>query len=169
MPEPIRRLIGSHHAYFPLSGKAPPDLVRGLGRNPASSIAAQDEELRHIPCARSRSSVARLDHDETGETVVGVDEEGQPVGVLPADVEIPAAKSAVGPNLPIDKLAEVVRVELQQVVKHLLLLHCSAHQGDLHVQMLWFVHLPRPPGVSQQRSLSLQIITSQNATIVGTD
>jgi len=48
-PEPMSRAIGLHNANLPPARKSPPDLMRDAASDAAPPIAANNEELCHIP------------------------------------------------------------------------------------------------------------------------
>jgi len=96
-----------------------------------SSMRSNDEELRHVPDGSVlRYLRALLDENESGNLTIHCYEKWEAARVQPIRIKVGIVKSSIAIELDGMKLAEVVGIPLEEVVKDRLLLERGRQQLD---------------------------------------
>src|SRR4029078_12981226 len=120
-------------ADFPLAREPIPNLKRDRCAESEPAKAEDDEELSHVPDIRVAGEFGAPPHkNEPGEVTTGLDEKRMAIALCPIQGEVLVAESPVRTEFQVDTLAEVVRVQLEQVGQDRLLFRRG--RDDLHGQ-----------------------------------
>src|ERR1700761_8309875 len=97
--------------------------MRCLRSNSASAVATKNKELRHIPDRlTARDFGPSLHKDQPCQFAVHPDKKRISIRLAPIKRQVFVAKPAICPNRKLLKFAEVVTVQLQQVLEDRFLL-----------------------------------------------
>lgn len=125
-PKIARRDVGLHDANLPASWKAAPYLMRDVGTDSALPVGAEDEELGHVPDGFIGGDAGLfLYQNQAGQFAGDPDQKGIPVRLGPIKRKMRVVEFAVRSYVQVEKLTEVVHIQLKQIREDGLLLPCG--------------------------------------------
>src|SRR4029077_18948484 len=112
--------------------------MRGRCSNAPSAISAQNKELSQIPCILISGDWRPFFHQsESCQFVIDSDEKRVPAGFAPIKGKSVISKLSVRPDLDVEKLAEIVGIELKQVRQDRRLFCRGRNHFYLRCRLLW--------------------------------
>lgn len=132
-----RDRVRLHHSDLPAAGELLEREMSEPDSDPQPPVAAQDEELSHIPNETFGGGLRYLLHEgKPGPLAVSRSQERKAAGASPVELKVGIVKPAVSANLEGNDLAEVVQVELEQVFKDRFVGRCGGDEIDLHLGLI---------------------------------
>src|ERR1700722_7454289 len=130
-PKFARERVGLQNANVPRAGESAPGLMGNVSPDSAAAVAAGDEELGHIPGNFVASEFGpSLHQDESRQVAVDLHQKRMARGIGPVKREGNVAELAVGSEIEVVELAEIVGIELEEVCQDGLLVDSGGDEFE---------------------------------------